>query len=54
MPAASAVWGFFIMFSIPFKFLFTILYLGLTQKAALPLFEGFAKQNLPQTRQKDL
>jgi hypothetical protein len=24
-----------------------LLYLGLTQKAALPLFEGFAKQNLP-------
>jgi hypothetical protein len=25
-----------------------------TQKASLPLFEGFAKQNLPQTRQKAL
>jgi hypothetical protein len=27
-------------------------YLGLTQKAALPLFECFAKQNLSQMRQK--
>jgi hypothetical protein len=27
-------------------------YLGLTQKAALPLFECFAKQNLPQMWQK--
>jgi hypothetical protein len=29
-----------------------ICHLGLTQKAALPLFECFAEQNLPQTRQK--
>jgi hypothetical protein len=27
-------------------------YRGLTQKAVLPFFEGFAKQNLPQMRQK--
>jgi hypothetical protein len=27
-------------------------YIGLTQKAALLLFECFAKQNVPQTRQK--
>jgi hypothetical protein len=31
-----------------------LLYIGLTQKAALPLFEGFAKQNLPQTLTKAL
>jgi hypothetical protein len=28
--------------------------LGLTQKAALPLFKCFAKKNLPQMRQKAL
>jgi hypothetical protein len=38
----------------PYYNFINVIYLGLTQKAALPLFERFAKQNLPQTRQKAL